>query len=148
MTGLTNSTRAILKATYTQPVPSAVPAEPGEHTGSGSAMSVFAKLNFMRSLRLTRPEIEALGERLSGEHAQLSGAFETIVRGKPYLYQNPGRTAPFVVSSQGADAAAGGTDEGRDISTDAEGNLVGTWFEYTPCSGLDIEVGSDFGDNG
>jgi hypothetical protein len=68
--------------------------------------------------------------------------------GKPYLYQNPGRTAPFVVSSQGADAAAGGTDEGRDISTDAEGNLVGTWFEYTPCSGLDIEVGSDFGDNG
>ncbi|WP_405577679.1 type II secretion system protein GspG [Streptomyces sp. NBC_01092] len=68
--------------------------------------------------------------------------------GKPYLYQNPGRTAPFVVSSQGADTSAGGTDEGRDISTDAEGNLVGTWFEYTPCSGLDIEVGSDFGDNG
>ncbi|WP_223180199.1 type II secretion system protein GspG [Streptomyces griseicoloratus] len=68
--------------------------------------------------------------------------------GRPYLYRNPGRTAPFVVTSQGADASAGGTDEGRDISTDAEGNLVGTWFEYTPCSGLDIEVGSDFDRNG
>ncbi|MEU1117445.1 MULTISPECIES: type II secretion system protein GspG [unclassified Streptomyces] len=68
--------------------------------------------------------------------------------GRPYLYQNPGRTAPFVVTSQGADSSAGGTEEASDISTDAEGNLVGTWFEYTPCSGLDIEVGSDFSENG
>lgn len=62
--------------------------------------------------------------------------------GNDYRYSAPGRTAPFVIWSHGADGRTGGTGDGADISTDADGNLIATWYEYTPSSGIDIEVGT------
>ncbi|MFJ9780908.1 type II secretion system protein GspG [Amycolatopsis sp. NPDC101161] len=60
---------------------------------------------------------------------------------KPYLYESPGRTAPFLLRSLGADGQPGGEGDNAEISTEAEGNLVASWFEYTPSSGLDIALG-------
>jgi type II secretory pathway pseudopilin PulG len=60
--------------------------------------------------------------------------------GRPYQYRHTGTIAPFSVFSLGRDGVEGGDDEDSDISTESQGNLIATWFEYTPTSGLDIEI--------
>ncbi|MGN9908829.1 type II secretion system protein GspG [Phytohabitans sp. LJ34] len=60
--------------------------------------------------------------------------------GNKYRYESPGKTAPFVIYSLGARNQPGGDGEDADVSTDAEGNLIATWHEYTPTSGVDIQV--------
>ena len=40
--------------------------------------------------------------------------------------------------SFGANGKEGGTDEDADITSWADGSLIGSWYEYTPTSALDI----------
>jgi hypothetical protein len=60
--------------------------------------------------------------------------------GQPYRYVSPGLYADYDLSSQGADSAQGGVDEGIDITNYASASLIGEWFEYTPSHGTDIEI--------
>jgi hypothetical protein len=59
--------------------------------------------------------------------------------GTPYQYQYPGSHGEYDLASYGADKAPGGEDESADITSWAEASLIGTWYEYTPTSALDIE---------
>jgi hypothetical protein len=63
--------------------------------------------------------------------------------GNPYFYQFPGVTGDFDLISYGADGKIGGADKDADISANAEGSLIATWFEYTPTSALDVAVTSN-----
>lgn len=56
-----------------------------------------------------------------------------------YVYQYPGDYGEFDLSCFGADGKLGGDDLDADITNWSEASLIGTWFEYTPTSALDIE---------
>lgn len=60
--------------------------------------------------------------------------------GNPFVYRQPGLGADYDLISLGADNLEGGVDLNADISSAAGASLVATWFDYTPTSGLDIEV--------
>lgn len=64
--------------------------------------------------------------------------------GTPYHYKFPGDFAEFDLASYGANGVAGPGDgsnpENADITSWADAALIGTWFEYTPTSAMDIDV--------
>jgi type II secretion system protein G len=64
--------------------------------------------------------------------------------GNAFLYRCPGDTGDYDLISMGADnkvdTLPGGRDKNADISANAEGSVIATWFEYTPTSALDISV--------
>lgn len=60
--------------------------------------------------------------------------------GRSYRYSLDGTVAPFRVFTFGADGKEGGDAGDSDISTESQGNLIATWFEYTPTSGMDIQI--------
>jgi type II secretion system protein G len=60
--------------------------------------------------------------------------------GNPYVYTSPGDHADYDLQSYGADKKAGGEGENADLTSWAEGCLIGQWFEYTPTSALDITL--------
>lgn len=62
----------------------------------------------------------------------------------PLQYQCPGLGADFDITSYGRDnqkdTTLGVEDLTADIGTNAAASLIATWFDYTPSSGIDIEV--------
>lgn len=78
--------------------------------------------------------------------AALDGPEPTDAWGRPFLYTHPGLGADYDLVSLGADGSPGGDDLNTDISSAAGASLVSTWFEYTPTSALDIEIGTKPGD--
>ena len=60
--------------------------------------------------------------------------------GNPYHYKSPGDYADYDLASYGANGAVGGTGEDADITSWADASLIGTWFEYTPTTALDIAI--------
>jgi hypothetical protein len=66
--------------------------------------------------------------------------------GHKYFYKCPGDIGNYDLVSYGADRKPGGTtlkpdgtlNEDADITSWAEASLIGTWYEYTPTSALDI----------
>jgi Type II secretion system (T2SS), protein G len=60
--------------------------------------------------------------------------------GNPLVYTIPGSGNDYDLISLGSDNAPGGEDTAADISAAAGASLVASWFDYTPTSGLDIEV--------
>jgi hypothetical protein len=70
----------------------------------------------------------------------LAGAPFQDAWGAPLVYRVPGSSNDYDLLSLGADGAEGGTDLNADISAAAAASLVATWVEYTPSSGLDIDL--------
>lgn len=60
--------------------------------------------------------------------------------GNALVYRLPGSGNDYDLISYGADGEPGGDDLDADISSAAGASLVATWFEYTPTSGIDIEM--------
>jgi type II secretion system protein G len=58
--------------------------------------------------------------------------------GHPYAYTSPGQYADYDLVSHGKEGLQGGEDENADITSWAEASLIGTWYEYTPTSAMDI----------
>jgi hypothetical protein len=62
--------------------------------------------------------------------------------GRPYVYTCPGQYSDFDLVCYGSDGVPGRRDEADDDALDitswAEGNLVASWYDYTPTSALDI----------
>jgi hypothetical protein len=52
----------------------------------------------------------------------------------------PGSGNDYDLISYGADGKEGGDDLNADISSAAGASRIATWFDYTPTSGIDIEV--------
>jgi hypothetical protein len=69
-----------------------------------------------------------------------AGAPDPDAWGNALVYNLPGSGNDYDLISFGADAAVGGEDLDADISSAAGASLVATWFEYTPTSGIDLEV--------
>ena len=85
---------------------------------------------------LKTPEgLEALKKHISGKIPE-----HTIYDqwGNKFHYKSPGLHADYDLVSYGADKKPGGSDEDADITSWAESSLIGTWYEYTPTSALDI----------
>jgi hypothetical protein len=55
-------------------------------------------------------------------------------------YKNPGGGNDYDLVSLGADGTAGGEGLDADISAAAAASLVASWFDYTPTSGIDIDI--------
>jgi len=66
--------------------------------------------------------------------------------GNELVYRLPGSGNDYDLISYGADGKEGGDDLDADISSAAGASLVAAWFDYTPTSGLDIEVDTKPGD--
>jgi general secretion pathway protein G len=60
--------------------------------------------------------------------------------GNALVYLCPGTTGDYDLISLGADGKVGGVDKDADISANAEGSLIATWFEYTPTNALDLAM--------
>jgi hypothetical protein len=60
--------------------------------------------------------------------------------GNALRYVLPGSGNEYDLISLGADGAEGGEGLNADISSAVGASLVATWFDYTPTSGIDIEV--------
>ena len=60
--------------------------------------------------------------------------------GRDLVYIIPGSGNDYDLFSYGADGALGGDDINADISAAAPASLMASWFDYTPTSGLDIEL--------
>ncbi len=58
--------------------------------------------------------------------------------GNPWVYSYPGVYGEYDLASYGVDEQPGGEGEDADITSWAEASLIGTWYEYTPTSALDI----------
>jgi type II secretion system protein G len=58
--------------------------------------------------------------------------------GNAYAYQSPGDHGDYELLSYGSDGAAGGEGDAADITSWAEASLIGTWYDYTPTSAMDI----------
>lgn len=56
-----------------------------------------------------------------------------------YVYTHPGLNGDYDLVSYGADGVPGGEGENADITNWAEASLIGTWYEYTPTSAMDIK---------
>jgi len=61
---------------------------------------------------------------------------------RSYVYQSPGEFAEYDLASFGKNGAVGSVDdpEDEDITSWAEGSVIGRWFEHTPTSALDIAI--------
>ena len=66
--------------------------------------------------------------------------------GNDLVYTIPGSGNDYDLVSYGADGQLGGNDLDADISSASGASLIATWFEYTPTSGIDIEVDTKPGD--
>ncbi|WP_327350321.1 type II secretion system protein GspG [Streptomyces sp. NBC_01304] len=60
----------------------------------------------------------------------------------PYEYASPGVHGDYDLSSLGANRKPGGEGADSDLTSWAEGALIGQWYEYTPTSAIDIAVGA------
>lgn len=60
--------------------------------------------------------------------------------GRPLVYTVPGSGNDYDLLSYGADGEEGGEGLDADISAAASASLVATWSDYTPTSGIDIEL--------
>jgi hypothetical protein len=60
--------------------------------------------------------------------------------GSDFIYNMPGKGNEYDLISYGANGQEGGEDLDADISAAAGASYVATWFDYTPTSGIDIEV--------
>lgn len=60
--------------------------------------------------------------------------------GNDLVYKFPGSGNEYDLLSYGADGKEGGDGPDADISSAAGASLIATWFDYTPTSGIDIEV--------
>ncbi len=58
------------------------------------------------------------------------------------VYRLPGSGNDYDLISYGADGEPGGEGVDADISSAAGASLMATWFDYTPTSGIDIDVHS------
>jgi len=72
--------------------------------------------------------------------AVLPGGEPLDAWGRPFVYRLPGLGADYDLISLGADGKPGGEDLDADISSAAPASLVASWFDYTPTSGIDIDV--------
>lgn len=72
--------------------------------------------------------------------AALSGGPFLDAWGKELDYKLPGSGNDYDLRSLGADGTVGGEDLDADISAASAASLVASWFEYTPSSGIDIEI--------
>jgi len=94
----------------------------------------------------TTEGLAALGTYLTGGETQPAADFWS----RPFVYQSPGTTGDYDLFSYGADGVAdtkpGGRDKNADISANAEGSVIATWFEYTPTSALDVAMTSNLVD--
>jgi type II secretion system (T2SS) protein G len=70
----------------------------------------------------------------------LAGAPFDDAWGRPLIYRLPGAGNDYDLLSLGANGIEGGDGLNADISSAAAASLVGTWFEYTPTSGINIEI--------
>lgn len=70
----------------------------------------------------------------------LAGAPFRDAWGTDLVYRNPGSGNDYDLLSLGADGTAGGEGLDADISAAAGASLVASWFDYTPTSGIDIEI--------
>lgn len=59
--------------------------------------------------------------------------------GKDLVYRMPGSGNDYDLISMGANGVEGGEGVDADISSAVGASLIGTWFDYTPTSGIDIE---------
>ena len=59
---------------------------------------------------------------------------------KDLVYDMPGKGNEYDLRSLGADGKEGGNDLDADISAGANASLMASWFNYTPTSGIDIEM--------
>jgi type II secretory pathway pseudopilin PulG len=76
--------------------------------------------------------------------AELPGGPFKDFWGKPYLYRMPGTSGEYDLISLGAEGEEGGNELDADISAAADASLVARWFDYTPTSGIDIQLNSGF----
>lgn len=60
--------------------------------------------------------------------------------GNAYHYRRPGLHNDYDLASYGADGKPGGTGRNSDITSWAEGSVIGRWYEYTPTSALDVSI--------
>jgi hypothetical protein len=72
--------------------------------------------------------------------SELPGAPFNDAWGHALVYRNPGTGNDYDLLSLGADGVEGGEGLDTDISAGAGASLVATWFEYTPTSGIDIDL--------
>lgn len=57
-----------------------------------------------------------------------------------FVYAFPGANADYDLVSYGANGKPGGDGLDADITSWAEGSIIGQWFEYTPTNALDVAV--------
>jgi len=76
----------------------------------------------------------------------LAGAPFLDAWGRPLVYIVPGSGNDYDLLSYGADGAVGGEGLDADISAAAGASLVASWFDYTPTSGIDIELNAKLED--
>jgi Type II secretion system (T2SS), protein G len=74
------------------------------------------------------------------------GAPPTDAWGNELVYVVPGSGNEYDLISYGADGKEGGEDLDADISAAAGASLVASWLDYTPTSGLDIQLDTKPGD--
>lgn len=116
------------------------PANPEKHARPLLYPQQRATWDTMQSVILALEEYRETNGDYPAKLSDLPGGPFTDAWGKDLVYQIPGSGNDYDLISQGADGAEGGDGVDADISAAAGASLMATWFDYTPTSGIDIEV--------
>ena len=85
-------------------------------------------------------EFRVSNNRYPNSLAELTGGPFLDAWGRAWVYTVPGSGNDYDLFSFGANGVLGGDDLNADISAAAGASLMASWFDYTPTSGLDIEL--------
>jgi hypothetical protein len=85
-------------------------------------------------------DYQAANNAYPADLSVLAGAPFKDAWGRDLVYKLPGSGNDYDLLCYGADGVEGGEDLNADISAAAGASLVATWFDYTPTSGIDIEL--------
>ncbi len=101
-------------------------------------------LDMQRIVKLLDAFAQSNNGKYPAKLSQLSGGPFKDAWGNDYVYRMPGTSGEYDLISLGEDAKDGGDELNADISSAADASLVARWFDYTPTSGIDIQLNSAF----
>jgi len=108
-----------------------------------STLSYPTQQEAWKTLRILRGLLDAYAAGRHGRYPPTLADLALILSlsdpwGNEYAYTSPGMHGDYDLVSYGDDATSDRSDDKQHITSWAEASLIGSWYEYTPTSAMDI----------
>ncbi|MNB78082.1 Type II secretion system protein G precursor [compost metagenome] len=118
------------------------PANPEKHSRPLLYPEQRTTWGLMEKVIQALEEVKNANGSYPADLSSLPGAPFKDAWGNELIYRCPGSGNDYDLISYGADGKEGGEGLDADISAAAGASLIASWFDYTPTSGIDIDIKS------